>query len=139
MPHSPTNYLDSQTLKDNGNLLSCDCQHVLVNSINFNYCLVFADHIPLSNIDFLHIVAIITFDGTRHQVHQIIQFRVTVVIIIAVRNGLEVNKAKEWVAGDVMIFAVHFAAHVHLHVSLHKKITPYNLDASLNVLEFMYW
>ena len=61
------------------------------------------------------------------------------VIIIAVRNGLEVNKAKEWFAGDVMIFAVHFAAHVHLHVSLHKKITPYNLDASLNVLEFMYW
>jgi hypothetical protein len=42
---------------------------------------------------------------------------------------LEVNKAKEWFAGDVTIFAVPFAAPAHLHVRMYKKINPYNLDA----------
>ena len=42
----------------------------------------------------------------------------------------EVFEVKQWFAGDVMIFTVHFAAIVHHHVTLYKKITQYNLDAS---------
>jgi hypothetical protein len=72
MPHYPTNYLDSHMLKDNGNLLSCDCQQVLVDPVNYNFGLVVADHIPHSYIDCLHIVVIIIFDRARHQAHQII-------------------------------------------------------------------
>jgi hypothetical protein len=35
----------------------------------------------------------------------------------------EVFEVKQWFAGDVMTFAVHFAAEVHRHVTLCKKIT----------------
>ena len=85
-------------------------------------------------------VILICFSRSRQEIHHVIHTKSLWLLSILPDMVGEVFEVKQYFAGDVMIFVVHFAAELHHHLTLYKKIAQYNLlDASYNVLEFIMY